>query len=200
MDIQTRPRKGPRSNPGMVDNRDSLLQAFLRTKDALRRFLLRRTGSSAAADDLIQDAWLKIARDSASGGGRAIDNPQAYLFRVASNLATDLKRAESRRRLAPDEVDKLIERAAEEPGPERIAADRSEVAALARALEELPPRRRAVLLASRLEGVPHRVLAERHGVTTRTIENEIARALEHCALRLGRPLKRRFGPAPDETS
>ncbi len=88
----------------------------------------------------------------------------------------------------------------DELDPERIAESRSEIAALVHALDELPPRCRAFFLAARLDETPHKVIAARHGISTRMVERELKRALEHCGERLGRNSRGRFGSPPPEPS
>lgn len=70
-----------------------LLGDFEAHYDELLRFLARRTGDAERAADVAQEVWLRVA---AADAGAAIDNPRAYLFRVAANLATDVERHEGR--------------------------------------------------------------------------------------------------------
>jgi RNA polymerase sigma-70 factor (ECF subfamily) len=67
-------------------------------------------------------------------------------------------------------------------------------------LEELTPRRRMILLASRVEEVTLQEIANRLGISQRLVEIELKHALDHCAERLQRQVVRRFGPKPRETS
>nr|WP_283472113.1 sigma-70 region 4 domain-containing protein [Methylosinus trichosporium] len=57
---------------------------------------------------------------------------------------------------------------------------------LRQALEELTPRRRLILLASRVEGTPLRQIADDLGLSRRMVDMELRRALRHCAMRLRR--------------
>ena len=66
--------------------------------------------------------------------------------------------------------------------------------AVRQALSELSPRRRQILLASRVEGLPLRVIAERHGISQRMIELELKAALMYCGQRVDRKIVQRFGP------
>jgi DNA-directed RNA polymerase specialized sigma24 family protein len=95
-----------------------ILDAWRRHERELGRFPLRRTGSEAEADDLLQEVFLR-------GAGRGADfcgmhNPRAWLFRIARNLLVD------RLRLARDVVPLLLAVTASMPaqaaGPERIQA------------------------------------------------------------------------------
>jgi DNA-directed RNA polymerase specialized sigma24 family protein len=65
---------------------------------------------------------------------------------------------------------------------------------LVQALADLTPRRRDILLASRLENIPLHVIAARLDVSQRLVEIELKHALAHCALRLDREVIQRFGP------
>jgi RNA polymerase sigma factor (sigma-70 family) len=158
--------------------------------------LARRLGSTELAAEALQETWLRLHR---SGQPAALERPDAYLFRIALNIAANHRDA-ARRRLALSEIEVLRHADDGELDPERIIASRSDIAALADALDELPARCRAIFFAARLDGLPHKVIAERHSISTRMVEREIKRALEHCGERLGRNLPARFGLSPPEQS
>jgi len=181
----------------MSDQYQKLLAIFTEQRDALTRFLARRLGNSAAAEDLTQEAWLRLA-----GGGSvaAIADPRAYLFRIAANLAVDHQRSEARRPLAGAEINALLDVPDDAPDAAAVAVARDELVALQRALDELPLRRRAIFLAARLGAQTHREIADRHGISTRAVEINVQRALEHCAQRLEKNPVRRFGPRPAVSS
>ncbi|MBY6242344.1 RNA polymerase sigma factor [Methylosinus sp. Sm6] len=162
----------------------------------LKARLARRLGATELAAEALQETWLRLQRPGYVG---ALQRPDAYLFRVALNIAADHRVAE-RRRLALSEVEALRHADDDELDPERIIASRAEIAALADALDELPQRRRAIFLAARLDELPHKIIAERHGVSTRLVERELKLALEHCSERLGRGMPARFGAPPREPS
>jgi RNA polymerase sigma factor (sigma-70 family) len=164
--------------------------------DDFRKRLTRRLGSDDLARETLHETWLHLHGRNTIG---TIENPSSYLLRTAFNLATDrgLKEARIARRI---EIKAVLEIADEMPGPERDVEARRDIAMLERALEELTPRRRAILLASRLEGLTLREIAERLGISQRLVEIELKHAVEHCAERLDRKMTRRFGPMPRETS
>ena len=103
-------------------------------------------------------------------------------MRMAVNVAVDQQRVENRR-LTVAEAEVLLAIADPAPGPEQIAAGRAELDALTRAMGELPARQRDILLAVRLEGLPQNDIAERMGVSLRTVERELRNAHEYCARR-----------------
>src|ERR1700748_2165002 len=119
--------------------RDALLESY----DDLMRRLTRRLRSSDLAHDALQDTYLRIER-----GGHLVpvDHPRSYLMRIAVNFARARQRAD-RRLLTAAEIDVALQVIDEKPNPAQAAELTSELAALDRALEKLPKRRRAIFLA-----------------------------------------------------
>ena len=161
----------------MAQDRSNIRAFYLRQREALVRFLTQRTRDAALAEDLAQEAWIRVSQ---AGGVAAIENPQAYLFRIASNLITDHSRAVARRRLSRGEIDELLQVPEDEPDPEQVAIDRSELQHVLSLLQDLPERQRQILLMSRLERLPHHAIARQFGISTRTVEFELTRALAAC--------------------
>ncbi|MEM8761416.1 MAG: sigma factor-like helix-turn-helix DNA-binding protein, partial [Pseudomonadota bacterium] len=83
-------------------------------------------------------------------------------------------------------ADALLDVADESPTAERSVIARDEMRVVTAAILELPRRRRDIFIAARLTGERYASIAVRYGITTRTVENEVRRALDHCAARLGR--------------
>jgi RNA polymerase sigma factor (sigma-70 family) len=146
----------------------------------LRERLARRFGSIDFAGEVLHEAWLRLDREEAGASTAVLHNPRAYLYRIALNIATDRRRAE-RVRLNVGEIEAIHRHARDDLDPARIAEARLELEALAQAINDLPPRRRAVLIAARLEGVPYKEIAARLGVTVRVVDRELGLALDHLA-------------------
>lgn len=166
--------------------RQTLRQVLVARYDALVHKLAVRLGSRDLADDALHDAWLRLER---SPEPSTVKDPFAYVLRVALNLGRDHRRRDERRAglLAGQAMGEGDEALADEaPDPERVTVARSEWATIKQALAALPERRQAIVLAAWVEGVPYDVLAQRYGVTVRTIQTEVKRALEHCAVELQR--------------
>ncbi|MBR1089225.1 RNA polymerase sigma factor [Bradyrhizobium manausense] len=170
----------------VISNLRSLLLAEYVDFD---RRLTRRLGSPDLASEALNETYLRLAGMREIG---TVRSPKAYLFRIALNIATDRRRAE-KRRLTSDEVDAMLEIPDDQPDAARVIEDRSDVEQLKRAIAELPERRRRVLMLSRIEGLPNREIAALLGVTVRTVETDLKQAVEHCAERLKRPVRDKFG-------
>jgi RNA polymerase sigma-70 factor (ECF subfamily) len=164
--------------------------------DNLAKQLTRKLGSSDLATEALNETFLRLENVSEA---KPVGSPKGYLFRIAVNIATDRRREENRR-LSSREVDTLLEIADESPDPAQIAEARSEVEAFKQAIAELPDRRQRIVLGVLVEGTSSTELAARFGVSVRTVEIEVKRALEHGALRLKRKLTQRFGPRPRKPS
>ncbi|WZB76529.1 sigma-70 family RNA polymerase sigma factor [Achromobacter insuavis] len=150
---------------------DALRNLFLSKYQEFRKRLRIRLGSEDLANDAMQEAWLRV--DSLAETA-PVEYPAAYLFKIASNIAEDQRRANARI-LSMAEIEELYDMADEAAGPAQVAEGREQLAALEAALAELPRRRQAIVIAARVDEVPHREIAERFGISVRTVERNCAR-------------------------
>lgn len=177
-------------------DRTTLRDILVGNYSSLSQRLTRRLGSPEAANDALQETYLRLETASLLS---PIRNPLNYLLRTALNLAADRRRAETRH-LTATEVDELLEFPDDAPDPARIVEGRSELRALERAIAELPERRRIIFKAVVLDKTPRRELAKRFGISIRTVDIEVQRALEYGARRLQENSDAHCETAPDESS
>lgn len=177
-------------------SRETLRRFFVLGYDELKSRLTRRFGSADIADDILHETYLRLDQVATIGPVRS---PTFYLLRMAINIALQRFRRE-RLFVTLSDAKIAVGIPDDAPDPARAVEARFEVEALQQALDDLPPRQRAILLASRLEGVPLREIAEQHGISQRMVEIELKRALAYCALRLDREVIQRFGPQPSHAS
>ena len=169
-----------------------LESGYRRFKERLRR----RLGSDALATEVLHETWLRIGRMSDVG---LVQRPESYLFRMALNVAADRRAADSRK-LSLTEIETLRHMMDDVLDPERITAARAEMAALEAALNELPPRRKAIFVLARVNEMKHEDIALQFGISARMVEKELLQALRHCSQRLDRKVIRRFGPNAQKQS
>lgn len=164
------------------------LREFLTEQyDELKLQLTRRLGSQAWAEEALHDTYLRLNGTEALG---RVSNPGAYLFRAAIHNALNRRRAEVRRLSAVD-IETLLHIADDAPGAQRIVEGRSDLALLSAAIAALPPRQRSILIAARLEGLSRQQIADQFGISVSTVEKELKRAQEHCAISFRRKKVRR---------
>ncbi|WP_233839098.1 RNA polymerase sigma factor [Paraburkholderia sp. ZP32-5] len=160
----------------MTDSRNRLKKLFVSRYTQLRRQLEYYIGSRDHAADALHETWLRL--DSMPDVSVTADD--AYLLRMATNIAIDQNRREQRY-LSGEEIGEILLQVKDElADPERIVAARLRVDALKIVLDELTPRRRAILLAARVDGELNREIAERMGISLRLVEAELSTALKHC--------------------
>jgi len=162
------------------DTASILISSFQENYDHLVRFLTRRMGGdSQRAADIAQDTYLRLA--SSPPGDVPIDNPRAYIYRVAGNLAIDWLRREKRHNAnAADTTGAAALVADPKPSPEATAMGREQLALLDCALDRLPENPRRALLMFRVDGLPHAEIARQLGVSESMVAKYIARALQQC--------------------
>lgn len=158
----------------------TLAQAAEAYYGELRKFLLLRTGSPSLADDIVQETWIRAS----TTGAAMPDNPRAYLYRIAGNLATDHLRRTRTRAATVSEGDVPEEVPSDDPAPDRVVAARQDLGLLAEAIRELPPKCREVFLLYRGQGLTMRQIALRLEIAEKTVEKHIARGMVHCRRRL----------------
>lgn len=160
-----------------AEMRDDLMTVYLQQWGSLRSFLNRRTGSRDLAEDALQETWLRLER--MQGGGAAIKDSQAYVLRIAANIAIDLIRRERRHAGTAGELELLAVPDCM-PSPETVAIDRDRLRQFGAALAGLPPKPRAALLMNRCDGLTHAEIARRLGVSESMVAKYLAQSLRHC--------------------
>lgn len=141
---------------------------LLRWQRELLRYLHRLTGDADLAEDIVQETlfrYLRIRTD------RELENPRAWLFRVATNLVRDgARRVETARRLTPEpETETTVT-------PETDLDRRETIRQVRAALERIPYRDRELLLM-RESGFKYWEIAEVIGVKPESVSTLARRAL-----------------------
>lgn len=148
---------------------------FLENRERLLRFLAAH-GAGDAAEDLLQELWMRLAATPAGPVGQ----PLAYLYRAANNLMVDRHRA---RRAAvrrdqdwTDTTGASQPSISDEPSGERALIAREQLRRVEAALAALGSRAEAAFRRHRIDGVPQRQIAAELGVSLSTVESDLRRA------------------------
>jgi len=156
-----------------------------RYRGPLFTFLLRMVADRQRAEDLTQEAFLRVVRAAATWEPRA--RFQTWLYTVARNLCVDQSRRDRFRRAdsldahAPGLEDgpPLVESiAGDGPMPDRAAQSAMLRPALEKALAQLPEEQREVFLLREQAGMPFKEIAQLLGVNENTIKSRMRYALE----------------------
>jgi RNA polymerase sigma-19 factor, ECF subfamily len=143
----------------------------------LQRFLMRRLRSAHHAQDLAQEAYLRLLRVER---GELVRQPRAYLYRIAVNLVLEFKLRSSRDPITYDS--ETLQEAAEHVGD--AAADETEREADAQQieliLEQLPPLYRAIFVLRKRDGLSYQEIAQQLDISAHTVKKYLARAVAKC--------------------
>lgn len=157
---------------------------FTEHRRALIEYAVGFVGSRAQAEDLVQEAWLRL---DAAVNKRVIREPQAYLYRIVRNLALDGRRAASSEAkvVMNEDIGEMAKSSQfSGPTPEGIALYKDELRQLLQAMDELPERTRIAFQMHRLGGYRLREIASHLNISLPLAHTLVVDGLEHCKERL----------------
>lgn len=137
----------------------------------------RVVGQPAAAEDLVQDVFLRLIQRIGSYRGDAPFG--AWLKRMTVNAVIDLVRHQSHRETGDEDV------VAAAAAPDHASTD--DAIDAWRLIQRLPPRIRAVVVLSHWEGYTHQELADRFGQSESWSKSILSRALGQLKLSHAQP-------------
>jgi RNA polymerase sigma-70 factor (ECF subfamily) len=155
----------------------SLDALYARTHRRLFAFLYRLTGARDAAEDLFQEAWLRIARGWATLAETA--DVEAWLFTVSRNVFISRHRARAVERRALDRLTLAPEPAP--PRPDHLLDSSLAVAALERAFATLSDDDRTILWLVAVEELDQNQVAQVFDVSYSALRQRLARARARLA-------------------
>lgn len=150
-------------------DRPSFDALYRRYAAKTEEFLCRMLKDRAEAEDITHDLFLKIWQNRASMAGVTAFGP--YLFRMARNAVYDRFDSRTVRMNFAKQVNPL-------PEYELPDVDNRDLLLLIQlAVEKMPEQRRRIFRMSREEGIANDEIARQLSISTRTVENQISRAL-----------------------
>ena len=158
-------------NDDLPMDREAFAGFYQRSAPALRAYLMRVSGNSALADDLVQESYLRFLCAKQPEGGEV--NYRRYLFRIATNLLRD-----HWRKPRPGCLDEV-------PDQFLVAQDLSSQvdlqAALGPTMARMRPRDRQLLWLAHAEGYSHQEISEITGLAKASIRLLLFRARRKMA-------------------
>lgn len=150
---------------------------YVRMRKSLMRYASRYFKQPQEIEDIVQEAFVKVLEERSR---RNIQVSDAYLYRTTHNLAlnildrSDYKLTDTVGDLLPESV--LLKSASLED--EFESRERFEL--FCRCVRQLPRKCQRAFILRRVYGLSHREIAERMGISVKTVEIHVAKALVRC--------------------
>jgi RNA polymerase sigma-70 factor, ECF subfamily len=154
----------------MTESRgDFFTRLFADSQAGLKRYVRRMVRSRETAEEIVQEAMLRTYERADSTKA-----PKAFLYSVARNLATDIIRHDKVARTDSvgdvDAENVVVHVDSLDTG--LLAEEESRL--LKEAVERLPPQCRAVFALKVFHACSYKEIAEKFGISPKTVENHIA--------------------------
>jgi RNA polymerase sigma factor (sigma-70 family) len=160
-----------------------LSRAFTEHAPEVRRFLRGQLNCADTAADITQETCLRLI---AAENPKPVGSIRALLFKVARNLAIDHLRSRVRRSLFEEGLANLYAVAGQEPQPVDVISAQDELVKLREGIERLAGQERRIFEMCRVEGLAHKDIAARLGISVSTVEKHMAAALDFLRRHLER--------------
>jgi RNA polymerase sigma factor (sigma-70 family) len=177
-----------------MSEHDWLAERFEENRPHLRAVAYRMLGSSAEADDAVQEAWLRLSRAGTSG----VENLAGWLTTVVARVALNMLRSRTLRREEPMDPPASGQPVAPppdgtDPEHEAVLADSVGLALLV-VLDTLTPAERLAFVLHDMFAVPFEEIApivERSPVATRQLASRARRRVQEAPAQPGEISRRR---------
>lgn len=173
-------RRSPLPAPDAATLPGSIAERFRQTMlphlDAAYRFARYLSRDATAADDIVQDGYLRAYRAFGTYRGEA---DRAWLFAILRNCWRDWTRAQ--RPAGGDAVEEAID----DVTPETILLRHGTIASVRQAIEALPAPFREVIVLRELEEMSYREIAMLTDVPIGTVMSRLARGRQLLTALLG---------------
>ena len=156
-----------------MNRKVNIEELFLQYYRPLCLYALRLLSDLDRAEDVVQDSFVKILERPASISHLPERQVAAYLFRIVRNRCVDELRRDGHQTVLSLESSGRGELPVkQEDMDEAVVAAR-----LWTAIDALPDRCREVFLMAKRDGMTYREIAEELGISERTVEHHVAKAL-----------------------
>lgn len=153
------------------------MKLYSENKNLLRNFFRQRISNEADCEDLQQELFIRVHRLDPKS---KIQDPKAYLFRIALNLINDLLRQRQRHHANTTPISELPDLDADAYTAESQVADRQQLILLEQAIATLPPKCREAFLLRKIDDKSPGEVAEIMGISQNMVEKHLRKALADC--------------------
>jgi RNA polymerase sigma factor (sigma-70 family) len=165
---------------------------YERHGNELRRFLVSRLRNRSDIDDCIQETFINVWRQEVRGTLR--HDTRGYLFTTAMNVARDIgRRGRARKEAQQEPLSDYSDSISTSDDGDRLLSSRECLRLVESELANIKPSARKVFLLHHVSQMSFEDISRHLGISTRTVEREMARALTHLQAALGDMIKDMLG-------
>lgn len=164
--------------PPQAAEEPSLALLYRRHWQEICGYVRRRFGPGPPEpEDIAQAAFMRLSvrTDIAD-----LENPRAFLYRVAHNVAIEERRRRDARTRVEAEVWPLAAEETDDHDPERVLSGKERRRLLQVAFSTLEPRTRQIVIMSRQDDLSSAEIARRLGLSPTHVKRLMAQAIAHC--------------------
>ncbi len=167
------------SVPAIPIYRHQIALLFQNHQQAITAYLQHKVQCPDAAEDLSQEAYLRLLRKDALQHN---DNLAGYLFKIAERLAIDFLRQRQRTSSRDIELDEALECPSLQP--EALLILREQCHLLLQVIASLPKQTRSVFLLRKIDELSYADIAKKLGISEKTVQRHLVKAMLLCHQRL----------------
>lgn len=152
---------------------ESIRSLFLSHRQELKRYIRLKTNNEIDTEDIIQDAFCNVL---GLKNFEDIENPKAYLYKTAANLAIDqIRKNKVRENYAQDQK---LDESFEEHTIEKQMQAKRDLQAIANAMQHLPERSKRIFEMHRIEGKTYIEIGQELGISDNAVKKHIVKTLK----------------------
>jgi RNA polymerase sigma factor (sigma-70 family) len=152
-------------------------EVFVKSETSLKRWVSRFLNRPQDVEDIVQETFVRSYQAQVK---QQIDNPSAYLFRTARNLAFKSNQLSANKLTDLIEDLDLPEVITTDDPVQQWASTQEQFSAFCDALRELPVQCRRVFVLKKIYGLSHDEIAERLGISVSTANQHLAKGIARC--------------------
>lgn len=144
----------------------------------LMRYFRRHGVAETDAEDLVQEVFVRLVRVKSL---ESVNNSEAFVFRVASNILRDASRRKTARQFSKHDEYLDDSHSCDIISPERVLISREDLQGIKTEILKMPEKMRATFILHRFEGLKYREIASTLNISMSSVEKNMIQAIARIA-------------------